>query len=163
MKWNAVESRLAGVGRATGGRASFSQPEIGRRSLTDLLTSGVYYMYVPPLVYIYIHISSSLYRPDKDNKLHSPHPAHLHSLTAPCFFRLSPSHPQLAVELTSFDCICKASLSYRNYRMPSMYGYFRVCVLSPSSTQRSRRLTLSLSDARVWFLCQWTWAFAWQC
>jgi len=73
-------------------------------------------------------------------------------LTCTLYRLLSRSGTRQSGKLTSFDCICKASLSYRNYRILPMCGLpmciyiFPICVSLP----------LSLS----WFLCQWTWAFA---
>lgn len=70
----------------------------------------------------------------------SPRLAHLHSLViAISLWRIGNG------ELTSFDCICKASLSYRNYRILSMCGLPIYVHLIPHSLS----LTLSFS------LCLW--------
>lgn len=70
----------------------------------------------------------------------SPRLAHLHSLViAVSLWRIGNG------ELTSFDCICKASLSYRNYRILSMCGLPIYVHLIPHSLS----LTLSFS------LCLW--------
>jgi len=55
----------------------------------------------------------------------SPRPAHLHSLPL-----LSCSGTRQSGKLTSFDCICKASLSYRNYRILPMCG-LPMCIYIP--------------------------------
>lgn len=70
----------------------------------------------------------------------SPRLAHLHSLViAVSLWRIGNG------ELTSFDCICKASLSYRNYRILSMCGL----PIYVHPIPHSLSLTLSFS------LCLW--------
>lgn len=77
----------------------------------------------------------------------SPRLAHLHSLViAVSLWRIGNG------ELTSFDCICKASLSYRNYRILSMcylYIYIYIYYLYMCTPYLSLSLTLSFS------LCLW--------